>query len=56
MAKLIELEEAAQLLGMTADELTDMRSRNEIFGIRDGSGWKFKEQELERVAGQAPAP
>ena len=52
MAKLIELEEAAQLLGMTADELTDMRSRNEIFGIRDGSGWKFKEQELERVAGQ----
>ncbi len=52
MAKLIELEEAAQLLGITADELTDMRSRNEIFGIRDGSSWKFKEQELERVAGQ----
>ena len=52
MAKLIELEEAAQLLGITPDELTDMRSRNEVFGYRDGSTWKFKEQELERVAGQ----
>ena len=52
MAKLIELEQAAQMLGLTPEELTEMRSRNDIFGIRDGSSWKFKESELERVAGQ----
>ncbi|MCA9147848.1 MAG: helix-turn-helix domain-containing protein [Planctomycetales bacterium] len=49
MAKLIELHEAAEMLGITPEELTDMRSRNEIFGYRDGSTWKFKADELERV-------
>ncbi|MEZ6119856.1 MAG: helix-turn-helix domain-containing protein [Pirellulaceae bacterium] len=52
MAKLIQLQEAAQLLGISPDELTEMRSRNEIFGYRDGSTWKFKEQELERIAAE----
>ncbi|MCP4193206.1 MAG: helix-turn-helix domain-containing protein [Planctomycetaceae bacterium] len=50
MAKLIQLEEAAKLLGMSADDLTEMRSRNEIFGYRDGATWKFKETEIERIA------
>ena len=50
MAKLIPLEEAAKILGMTEDELSDLRSRNEIFGYRDGSSWKFKEEEVQRVA------
>ena len=52
MAKLIKLDEAAQLLGISADKLTEMRSRNEIFGYRDGATWKFKLDELERVAQQ----
>lgn len=47
MAKLIELKEAAAILGMTAEELADLRTRNEIFGYRDGSTWKFKESELD---------
>ncbi len=50
MAKLIPLEDAAQLLGISPDRLTEMRSRNEVFGYRDGSSWKFKMEELERVA------
>ena len=50
MAKLIQLEEAAKLLGMSAEDLTEMRSRNEIFGYRDGASWKFKYDEIERVA------
>ncbi len=50
MAKLIELKEAAERLGITPDELTEMRSRNEIFGYRDGASWKFKPEEIERVA------
>ncbi len=49
MAKLIKLEEAAQFLGISPDKLTEMRSRNEVFGYRDGSTWKFKMEELERV-------
>jgi hypothetical protein len=49
MAKLIELSEAAAMLGVSPDELNDMRSRNEIFGYRDGASWKFKQEEIDRV-------
>jgi hypothetical protein len=49
MAKLIKLEEAAQFLGISPEKLTEMRSRNEVFGYRDGSTWKFKMEELERI-------
>ncbi len=55
MAKLIPMEEAASRLGVTPDELAEMRSRSEIFGYRDGSTWKFKEDELERVASRRAA-
>lgn len=50
MSNLIPLEKAAAMLGVSVDRLTEMRSNNEIFGYRDGTSWKFKLQELERVA------
>ena len=50
MSKLIPLDEAARLLGVSVERLTEMRSNNEIFAYRDGSNWKFKMSELERVA------
>ncbi len=50
MSNLIPLDKAAAMLGISVDRLTEMRSNNEIFGYRDGSSWKFKQQELERVA------
>ncbi len=50
MAKLIPLEEAAEMLGVTPEKLTEMRSKNEVFGYRDGANWKFKQSEIERVA------
>ena len=50
MAKLIPLDEAASILGISSDELTELRSNNEVFGYRDGSSWKFKLSELERLA------
>jgi hypothetical protein len=34
---------------MTPETLIDLRSRGEIFGFRDGSSWKFKTDEIERV-------
>jgi excisionase family DNA binding protein len=52
MAKLIPAEEAAQMLGLTVEQLREMLSRKEIFGYRDGASWKFKEEELKRVSAQ----
>ena len=50
MAALVEQKEAARLLGVSEEELKALISRNEIFGYRDGPNWKFKMEELERVA------
>ena len=50
MAKLVSLDDAAAQLGMTPEQLLEARSRNQVFGYRDGSTWKFKEAELERFA------
>lgn len=50
MSQLIPLNEAARMLGVSTDRLTEMRSNNEIFGYRDGATWKFKLQEIQRVA------
>ncbi len=50
MSKLIPMEEAAKILGMSVEKLNELRSNNEVFGYRDGSTWKFKMSELERVA------
>lgn len=49
-SELIPLDDAAQMLGVSVDKLAEMRTNNEIFGYRDGSSWKFKRSELERVA------
>ena len=48
--KYIELKQAAEMLGVSADELNDMRLGGEVYGVRDGSSWKFKADEIERVA------
>ena len=50
MSNLIPLEDAAKMLGLSVDKLGEMRSNSEIFGYKDGASWKFKMQELERVA------
>lgn len=52
MSNLIPMDEAASMLGMTVEQLTELRSNNEIFGYKDGANWKFKQTELERVAGE----
>lgn len=52
MSTFVSLEEAAKKLGVSTNELVEMRSRGEIFGYRDGGSWKFKPEEIERVAGE----
>ena len=50
MSNLVSLEKAAQLLGITPDELNEMRLQNEVFGSRDGANWKFRMDEIQRLA------
>lgn len=52
MSNFVSLEEAAKKLGVSAEALVEMRSRGEIFGYRDGGSWKFKPEEIERVASE----
>lgn len=49
---LITLEEAARILGKTVEDLNTMRERREIHGYRDGAAWKFKRQDIERLANE----
>jgi len=49
--KYLELAEAAVMLGITEDRLLELRSKGEISGYRDGPNWKFKEDDLEKLAG-----
>lgn len=48
--KLIPLDEAARMLGISVDRLNQLRERQQIYGYRDGASWKFKEQDVERLA------
>jgi hypothetical protein len=50
MSELVSLEKAAEMLGMTTDQLNDMRLKNEIFGTRVDNAWKFKLDEINRFA------
>jgi len=52
MAKFVELNEAAKMLGLSPDQLVEMRSNGDIHGYRDGTSWKFKAEEIERVAAE----
>jgi hypothetical protein len=47
--KFVDLAEAAKMIGVTPEALVEMRSKGTIFGYRDGSSWKFKVDEVERV-------
>jgi excisionase family DNA binding protein len=52
MSRFVTLDEAAQQLGMSAEELVEARSSGEIHGYRDGSSWKFKAEEVQRFAAE----
>lgn len=47
--RLITVEEAAKLLGMSPNDVSEMRQRQEIFGFRDGTNWKYKEDDVLRI-------
>jgi excisionase family DNA binding protein len=47
--KFLTLEEAAKMLGVSPDALTEMRDRHKISAYRDGASWKFKSDDVERL-------
>jgi hypothetical protein len=53
--KFYDLEEAAQALGITAEQLNAMRDRREVYAVRDGGAWKFKSEEIERLIAEREA-
>ena len=53
--KFIELKEAAAQLGVTPEQLQDLREAGKVHGYKDGTSWKFKPSELERLAGELSA-
>ena len=53
--KFVDLEEAAKMLGVTPDTLGEMRERRQVFGYRDGATWKFKIEDIERLATERKA-
>ncbi|MFV2068426.1 MAG: helix-turn-helix domain-containing protein [Pirellulales bacterium] len=48
--RFVSLEEAAQRLGVTKERLNGLREAGDARAFRDGKSWKFKEEEVERLA------
>lgn len=53
MAKYITIEEAGQRLGKTAEEMMAMMNAGELRGVRDGGTFKFKDEDVDALAGSA---
>jgi hypothetical protein len=50
--KFVEPEEAAQMLGVTTEQLGEMRDRREVYPIRDGGVWKYRVDDIERLVAE----
>lgn len=59
MEKFVKFEEAVDKLGISADRLNQLREENELRAYRDGSSWKFRADDIERLVQDGvpePAP
>jgi len=57
--KFIKLEEAVDRLGISSERLNQLREQGEVRAYRDGSSWKFRTDEIEKLVAEglpAPAP
>ena len=48
-----DVDEAAKILGVSRADINQMVLRRELYGYRDGADWKFKPEDIERVANPA---
>ena len=54
MAKFLKLSEAATQLGISEERLNELRENQDIRAFRDGSGWKFREEDVQQLATNLP--
>jgi hypothetical protein len=50
MSKFVTLAEAADQLGLTEDAVNELRLSGKLYGYRDGTSWKFKPEDIEKIA------
>ncbi len=50
--KFFNSEKAAEVLGVSIDEVKAMRERRELHGYRDGADWKYKAEDVEKLAAE----
>ncbi len=50
--KYYNVAEAAKILGVSPADINEMVLRRELYGYRDGADWKFKTEDIERVAAE----
>jgi hypothetical protein len=48
--------ETAKALGKSVDEIKQMLEHRELHGYRDGADWKFKVEDIDRLAKDSPQP
>jgi hypothetical protein len=47
--KFIDLKAAAKQLGITPEHLQELREAGKVHGYKDGTSWKFKPEEIQRL-------
>jgi len=47
--KFLKFEDAVERLGISADRLNELRDQGQLRAYRDGSSWKFRGDEIERL-------
>lgn len=50
MTTFVSLEDAAKILRVSTEQLLEMRAKGMILGYRDDGSWKFKPEEIDRLA------
>ncbi len=48
--RFIPLDDAAEMLGISKEQLNAMREEGQVHAYRDGASWKFKGDEIDRLA------
>ena len=48
--KFLTLDEAAEQLGISKDRLSQLREAGKVRAYRDGTSWKFRGDDVERLA------
>jgi hypothetical protein len=46
----LNVDKVAEILGVSPDEVNQLREGRQLYGYRDGASWKFKAEDVEKLA------